>query len=1054
MAEKNTNVQNLNKNGLKEKTNNNSNMNRSKNLVSNLAKNGLKEKSIYNNMILNKKSGRYNKLQTALNNGLLEEPQNFVLPEKTLLLNSSNGYYLRKYTPAYKIKHNEFLVNTDDYLYNPTTNRFLENTEKNKLKVNKYIENEKKERRQKYLEERVILKDELKKRNTTTYKLSDMKPDPIPAGYDRVTALTYGLIEEKKSPYTFLRNIFKKYIGKTIVVAYIVNGVVVEEELYEIPINFSSWYNNMTDSHDWQIDSDYWIFDYFDYEGKLFVYEQSEIVTSDKIAQHFKDGITNCLLTPIKSWCIDSIDNTKNAHTRNKYKKKLKCINELMEEYKDGVPEIEISNICNKLQIDINIELPFNIVQYINGVSDKKALHKFTYINTKLNHVDNITNEEIETVNKEELLNIEKRLNENNDFYVFNKNKEGLTSIRTVEKHYMLQNDFIDAINEFEASTGLLYCKIDDIKDYELSQFVRAGCHYNVCVDFIDIYKYCDDGYYLAEDIKNYKHIDIKQAYASYKKCSFYEGFLGKITDFRFTDKIEGVGLYQIYDIDFSEANEKFLMYCDKLKIYKDNMIYPSPELKLLDFYGVTYKIKGGCWGVEKIDFDFNKRMLETENNNGSKYYAMYGGLCNRDGSIKRFNIKGDYEYAEVLKHNYGSGTRITYDRDNNYMTVSYKKKSSLHLSHITAFFTSYVRITAIQQLLEMDYNKIVRIASDGIYFTEHDFKIIDPFRYKDGCNMFHNNAGPSYISGGEFNVNFSEYREHHKSEIHLGEGGSGKTHYNLIDNGLCKKLFVAPTWKLATSKKHEYGADVTVWARVITKDETVINNIKKYYNVLILDECSMMNNEQKNFLLETYTNMKIIFCGDLFYQLGPINNICMNVLNIEYIKNDYGISKRYKCDELIKLSNYLRNAIENGTNINTVRKKIKEMLSNRYVEKIDYDINDIIITHSNINKNYYTELYRGKFDKDKYYIMQTTKELQNGLIIISDIRPNVICDVRHGFTSYSIQGETFENKIFIDIDDLINLQSLYTTISRARYLSQIYIIKQSNEFKEYKSKC
>jgi len=1050
------NISGFGKKGLKEKTNNNSNMisNITKNNISKLDKNALKERISNNsNMILNKKTGRYNNLQTALNNGLLTDRDNFVLPKNTLLLNSKEGYYLRKHTAAYKIKPTEFLVNNDEYIINPKTNRFLLKTDKNVSRVDTYIKNIKKEEKVKRLEEREILREEFKKRNTTIYRVSDMEQDEIPEGMDFVKATLLGLVKDDKNPYKILHKLFKKYIGKTIEAAYIVNGVVVEDRVYEIPETFSSWWSNITSAYHWMVGSGQWIFDAYGYEGKFYIYEKSEILNPEKISQHFKYGVTNCLLTPIKEWCIQRIEDTERK-TRDKYEKKLNIINDLLIKYKNGVPESDISNICDLLQVDINIELPFNMSSYINCISNKKALQKFNYINTKLNHVDYITNEDIETVSKEQLNELQQKLNENNEFYVFNTNTEGISSIRTIDKQYILYNDFIDCVNEFELETGLLYCKIDDIKDYELSQFVRAGCHYNVCLDFIDIYKYIDNKYYLAENINNYKHIDIKTAYASYKQCDFYEGFLGKITDFRATDKIEGVGLYQIYDIDFSNADEIFLMYCNKLNIYKDNMIYPSPELKLLDYYNVKYKIKGGCWGVEKLDFDFNNRMLTTQNKNGNKYYAMYGGLCNRDGSIKRFNIKGEYEYAEVLKSNSNKNTRVAYDHDNKYITVSYKKKSSFHLSHITAFLTSYVRIIALQQLLKMDYSKIARIASDGIYFLEHDFNIISPFRYKESeCKQFANNASHSYISGAEYYYDFPAYREHHNSELHLGEGGSGKTHFNICDEGLCKKLFVAPTWKLATSKEKEYSVNSTVWARVITDDDTVTNNIKKYYNVLIIDECSMMTNKQKDFLLTTYSDMKIIFCGDLVYQLGPINDNVMNIYDIEYIRDDFGTSKRYKCNELIEVSNYLRTSIRTRTNINIVKKKIKAIFSEKgqYIDNLNYNINDIIITHSNINKDYYTELYKGKFEEEKYYITQTTREVQNGLIVISKDAPNAINQIRHGFTSYSIQGETFYNKIFIDIDDLINLQSLYTTISRAQYLSQIYIIKQSDELKKYK---
>ena len=47
----------------------------------------------------------------------------------------------------------------------------------------------------------------------------------------------------------------------------------------------------------------------------------------------------------------------------------------------------------------------------------------------------------------------------------------------------------------------------------------------------------------------------------------------------------------------------------------------------------------------------------------------------------------------------------------------------------------------------------------------------------------------------------------------------------------------------------------------------------------------------------------------------------------------------------------------------------------------------------------------------------------------------------RHGFTIHSVQGETYEGKIFIDIRNMFDLTMLYTAVSRARRSDQIHII-------------
>ena len=52
-----------------------------------------------------------------------------------------------------------------------------------------------------------------------------------------------------------------------------------------------------------------------------------------------------------------------------------------------------------------------------------------------------------------------------------------------------------------------------------------------------------------------------------------------------------------------------------------------------------------------------------------------------------------------------------------------------------------------------------------------------------------------------------------------------------------------------------------------------------KYYNVLIIDECSMISNERKNAIIDTYKGCKIIFCGDPITRSSVSDNGCLGFL-------------------------------------------------------------------------------------------------------------------------------------------------------------------------------
>jgi hypothetical protein len=83
--------------------------------------------------------------------------------------------------------------------------------------------------------------------------------------------------------------------------------------------------------------------------------------------------------------------------------------------------------------------------------------------------------------------------------------------------------------------------------------------------------------------------------------------------------------------------------------------------------------------------------------------------------------------------------------------------------------------------------------------------------------------------------------------------------------------------------------------------------------------------------------------------------------------------------------------------------------------------------------------------------ITNNTRDYSNGEIIIGDPPgKGVATKLRHGFTIHSIQGETAENKLFIDIRGMTDLKMLYTAISRAQYWDQIVFVRNNFKKREY----
>ena len=103
--------------------------------------------------------------------------------------------------------------------------------------------------------------------------------------------------------------------------------------------------------------------------------------------------------------------------------------------------------------------------------------------------------------------------------------------------------------------------------------------------------------------------------------------------------------------------------------------------------------------------------------------------------------------------------------------------------------------------------------------------------------------------------------------ELHAGCGGSGKTHMNLTDTGLIEKVFIAPSWKLARTKQKELGVDCQVHHIILADEPTKWSQIAKQFNVIVIDECSMICDTMKQIIFDRFRNNKLIFCGDPNYQ-------------------------------------------------------------------------------------------------------------------------------------------------------------------------------------------
>lgn len=859
-----------------------------------------------------------------------------------------------------------------------------------------------------------------------------------------------------------IKEIFASIGNKSVVTQYIqrepLSGIktVLAEATYELPPanQFNAWWNNNSQLIKLRFLNESPDMMYWDAtEGSLYIYPEQTKITTNRIMQTFREGITNCMLTPIRDWCIKTATEAKSKPTKYRYIKMVKTVDELLVTYKDGVPEDKLTDICDALQIDIDITAPFGEKALLQAKSKKKALKKFKFVNTRIDHIEMnevVSGENVITVQSIEEINmIVSKLDEMNIHYHYKKNLQGnKREVSTLTATYTVRDDYVETAKEFVKKYNIYEYKLDDRQDPEVSEFVRNGVHYNETVDFQP--SVVKKNSKLTHVTDTFKHIDMTKAYTQSMKCKFYEGFLGKITDFRATDKIVGVGLYLITDIQF--ADNKFKAYNDVMYMYQNENIYTSAELRMLTDYGVTYTIVAGCWGVKSFDMEFTDKMI-TEKTTMLKgkqvkrvpYYSKWTGSCNMKNTTSSLWMKGTNEMVSIIQSN-SSGTARYYG--NGEIQVQYTNHYATHYSHITAFITAYMRINVIEQLMIMDINQVVRVCCDGIYYTgttEQTALFLPKTDVKLG-----NDESASYCAGlNLYSYNeFPKERDHYNTELHLGEGGSGKTHYNLTDKGLVRSIYIAPSWKLATNKKEELGIKVAVWAGAITDDPEKIRMIRES-NVLIWDEVSMMSNGAKEYILKTYGDMKNIFCGDIGYQLP-----CIEEGAIQFKPEGFNYTQthtadwRCKCPLLKSIKVELRKMMD--------EKKTKQEINAWCMQKFldigriiniktlleTYHINDMIISGTKSRVSYYSQQLTGKWGElEKYYVLGCNRLYSKGDVIINETKPDILCRVQHAFTAHSIQGETAKHKLFIEGDKMFEVQMFYTAISRAQTLEQINII-------------
>lgn len=745
-----------------------------------------------------------------------------------------------------------------------------------------------------------------------------------------VRTFTYNIKSDTRG--TWVRdNVFGNHLNKVIKVKYIAdNGYTVNHIYFNIKNLRFEWDNKIKNSKkikwDWLRGPSGGNYFVWQQEGKgiMEVQETRQVMGGGRqIAQFFREGITNCLLTPIINTFKESLKKTNFKRKIKIWKNGIKTAIALRDKYAEqGVPETAIDDICHSLQIKINIDLPLclNADRYLTFSCNKKPRKVFNYINSRFNHVEFNKNNIYTKFGKKETFIVEQEVLTKKLFNNLNgsdqtdicwkENKQGVSSINELNKVWKVDSKYNEVINEWERLDYNGVC----FKDFKInaahiySDFILESVHYSNKSQNPD-FKYPDDNHFL--------YIDESKSYTKFKQTKGYKGFVPKITDFFNMDNVKdqishikkNLGFYRIFNINYDDCDNLKLLEIFKIwkQPFKNNGVYWSPMLiKLID-NGITFEVTEGAWGNNEV-FDFNFNDLQDENNefsmydkeNGISHYAKWVGGCNSVSKFTNLHIKAVPKFLKVLKKTLPKDVQV-FEVDEKCGIIRYPKKTVYHSSHFTAAITSYQRMRMIDQLLEMDISKIYKIDLDGILFIPHKFNTTSTFRIKSYKNAmitglqwlddhYTNHIKPDCEMYGKSTLinkvinNIPIDYTNDKRTVLIGCGGGGKTHNTLKNKSITNLGYIAPSWNLSndkavdTKKKFNYEIFNSVDARVY-HDAHVIN-IVRYTSNILKDEISMNENSIKKFYDHPrFRFHKIYYAGDIVpgpnpkftYQLSPV---------------------------------------------------------------------------------------------------------------------------------------------------------------------------------------
>ena len=773
---------------------------------------------------------------------------------------------------------------------------------------------------------------------------------------------------------------------------------------------------------------------YKEFRKRFYVYESGELkwryepgdtiivvkpttIEARKLTQRFRDGITHCVFTPLLAKLTSRLEGASPA-TKKRVSQRIKKMTMLKVMYAEGVPENKMEEVARACGIKIHLyDVLGNDIAVYNE-NGREGCVKMT--NTRENHVDigMVVDSDPCELSQDEMISIWRDIKKSGDFYMIDGDlKEGQPSkIRTLNGAWAVEDPIRKACSDFDKELGIINYKVNALKHPELNEFLKTGRIINAWS--------CSLG---AEDAT--ACADMPSAYAQFKKCHLYSGFLGHIHQFRsgsfdraFVEK--NLGYYNVKVI----GGVSNLMRTLGISEGKEIVLF-SPELIYYMNDGLQVEIFEGAWG-SRFDFDFTPEMLVD------RRYCFWAGRLGIERHETSHTISASEDWASHL----ASDHKVFYWKQEGLLTIKKPVKQCFTAHHILGALTSYVRIQMVEAIKLFKPENLVRVVLDGIYYKGEKPAGLEWFSDKK-AKTTSNDSMPWYVgeySYGEEKTTYPPMGRIVGHSLLTGQGGSGKTYSVFTDKGFNNLLYVSPSHILGQDVKKKYGAKYTTIHKLIGIDCQPYYLDHRIPSVIFVDEITQIDASWIDKVFEMYPQSLILLAGDIdnegrWFQCrsgsGEEWNTIWKPTNVNVI--EFLEDRRSRDDELKALKLRIRNAMKK-CDLDYASEVQMEMWAKKYlpISEFNFQPGDTCIagTHRTNAKILEKGVVSGYYKKGGY---------------VSDVElPNY--EKRGSFSVHSYQGKTIEKgNIWIFLDDLFEYAMLYTAVSRAVSIDQIKFIRK-----------